>query len=485
MPTTWWRSARPWTSPTRSSSATRSARWSACSRRARAPGRIGSLVLVGPSPRYIDDEGYRGGFSRDDIEELLASLDSNFLGWSSAMAPVIMGNTDRPELGEELTASFCRTDPEIAARFARVTFMSDNRADLGRVDRPHAGAAVQRRRDRPAGGRRLRPPADPRLPPRPARGHGALPEPERTAGDDRRHPCLRLRWRCLRRERRRPLRERTLRISLDSARRHDRARQRDVPALDRATRARSLVGVKRFQDLLTVGGRIYHETHYAPLLRMQGHVREIAVDVVAADGRRLPVLVNSVLLSDDAGEPRVVRTTVFDARERQSYERELVAGPQGRDRIERLQRITAVLAAAPDEQAIELVVTGELGAERGTVEREPLREAEFDEAAGEARLPLSSRVGTAGADRALLRRAAALRSRRADVPARVRRADRAGARARPAVQADARRRQRAPAQPARGRSAARPAVRGRDALRAGGRAPRGRRGLVRRLHARG
>jgi sigma-B regulation protein RsbQ len=100
------------------------------------PGRIGSLVLVGPSPRYIDDEGYRGGFTRDDIEELLGSLDSNFLGWSSAMAPAIMGNADRPELGEELTASFCRTDPDIAARFARVTFMSDNRADLAGVDVP-------------------------------------------------------------------------------------------------------------------------------------------------------------------------------------------------------------------------------------------------------------------------------------------------------------------------------------------------------------
>src|SRR5215212_9340136 len=100
---------------------------------ARAPGRIGKLVLVGPSPRYIDDEGYVGGFGREDIEELLESMDSNFLGWSSAMAPAIMGNPDRPELGEELTASFCRTDPEIAARFARVTFMSDNRADLAAV----------------------------------------------------------------------------------------------------------------------------------------------------------------------------------------------------------------------------------------------------------------------------------------------------------------------------------------------------------------
>jgi sigma-B regulation protein RsbQ len=103
---------------------------------ARAPEAIGALVLVGPSPRYIDDEGYLGGFDREDIEELLESLESNFLGWSSAMAPAIMGNPERPELGEELTASFCRTDPEIAARFARVTFMSDNRADLATVSVP-------------------------------------------------------------------------------------------------------------------------------------------------------------------------------------------------------------------------------------------------------------------------------------------------------------------------------------------------------------
>ena len=103
---------------------------------AKAPEAIGKLVLVGPSPRYIDDDGYVGGFGAEDIDELLESLDSNFLGWSSAMAPAIMGNADRPELGEELTASFCRTDPEIAARFARVTFMSDNRADLERVRVP-------------------------------------------------------------------------------------------------------------------------------------------------------------------------------------------------------------------------------------------------------------------------------------------------------------------------------------------------------------
>ena len=102
----------------------------------REPERIGKLVLVGPSARYIDDEGYVGGFTREDIEELLESMDSNFLGWSSAMAPAIMGNADRPELGEELTSSFCRTDPEIAAQFARVTFMSDNRGDLATVSVP-------------------------------------------------------------------------------------------------------------------------------------------------------------------------------------------------------------------------------------------------------------------------------------------------------------------------------------------------------------
>ncbi len=102
----------------------------------RDPARFGALVLVAPSPRYLNDDGYEGGFSRQDIEELLDSLDSNYLGWSSAMAPAIMGNADRPELGEELTNSFCRTDPAIASQFARVTFFSDNRADLATIPCP-------------------------------------------------------------------------------------------------------------------------------------------------------------------------------------------------------------------------------------------------------------------------------------------------------------------------------------------------------------
>jgi sigma-B regulation protein RsbQ len=100
------------------------------------PERFARLVLVGPSPRYIDDEGYTGGFTRADIEGLLESMESNYLGWSSTMAPVIMGNEERPELGTELTNSFCRADPDIARDFARVTFLSDNRDDLARVRTP-------------------------------------------------------------------------------------------------------------------------------------------------------------------------------------------------------------------------------------------------------------------------------------------------------------------------------------------------------------
>jgi sigma-B regulation protein RsbQ len=101
-----------------------------------APELFGALVMVGPSPRYIDDDGYVGGFTRADVAGLLEALDANHLGWSARLAPVIMGNPDRPELAEELTNSFCRTDPGIARQFARVTFLSDNRTDLARVGVP-------------------------------------------------------------------------------------------------------------------------------------------------------------------------------------------------------------------------------------------------------------------------------------------------------------------------------------------------------------
>ena len=102
----------------------------------KAPGKFSAHLMIGPSPCYINDGDYVGGFTRKDIEGLLETLESNYLGWSSNMAPAIMGAPSKPELGIELTNSFCRTDPEIAKQFARVTFMSDHRADLSKLKTP-------------------------------------------------------------------------------------------------------------------------------------------------------------------------------------------------------------------------------------------------------------------------------------------------------------------------------------------------------------
>ena len=103
----------------------------------REPERFDRLILVGPSPRYIDEPpAYVGGFARRDIEELLETMDRNYIGWANFLAPAIMKNADRPELGEELTESFCSTDPKLARRFAEATFFADNRADLPKLRVP-------------------------------------------------------------------------------------------------------------------------------------------------------------------------------------------------------------------------------------------------------------------------------------------------------------------------------------------------------------
>jgi sigma-B regulation protein RsbQ len=102
----------------------------------REPDRFAKLIMVGPSPRYINDTDYVGGFERKDIEGLLDLMDNNFIGWAGFLAPVIMKNAERPELGRELQESFCSTDPKIARRFAEVTFFADNRADLGAATVP-------------------------------------------------------------------------------------------------------------------------------------------------------------------------------------------------------------------------------------------------------------------------------------------------------------------------------------------------------------
>ena len=101
-----------------------------------APQRFAAQVMIGPSPCYINDGDYIGGFARSDIDELLDTMDSNYLGWSSNLAPAIMGAPGQPELALELTNSFCRNDPEIARHFAKVTFLSDHRAEVPRSTTP-------------------------------------------------------------------------------------------------------------------------------------------------------------------------------------------------------------------------------------------------------------------------------------------------------------------------------------------------------------
>jgi sigma-B regulation protein RsbQ len=97
------------------------------------PEHFASLTMIGPSPCYINSGEYKGGMERSDVDGLLEALESNHVAWSATMAPVIMGNPEAPELSGELEASFCRMDPFLASHFARVTFLSDNRADLAKV----------------------------------------------------------------------------------------------------------------------------------------------------------------------------------------------------------------------------------------------------------------------------------------------------------------------------------------------------------------
>lgn len=95
------------------------------------PSYFSKLVFLGPSARYINDKNYTGGMEQEDLDALFDVMDSNYLGWSASLAPAIMGNPERPQLGEDLANSFCATNPDIAKDFARVTFLSDNRSELG------------------------------------------------------------------------------------------------------------------------------------------------------------------------------------------------------------------------------------------------------------------------------------------------------------------------------------------------------------------
>ena len=146
------------------------------------PDRFETLTMIGPSPHYINEKDYFGGFERSDIDSLLDSLESNHVAWSAAMAPVIMGNADRPELAGELEASFCRMDPFLAHHFARVTFLSDNRADLPLVANANADPSMPKRCHCGDTRGRICPPVPKK---QPTRDHGrkrTLPPHERAEG---------------------------------------------------------------------------------------------------------------------------------------------------------------------------------------------------------------------------------------------------------------------------------------------------------------
>ena len=282
----------------------------------REPGRFAKLVFVGPSPRYIDDADYVGGFSEADIAELLDCAREQLPRLVRAMAPVIMGTPDRPDLTEDLTASFCRTDPEIARRFARATFLADNRADLLRGRGADAGHPDRTGRHRARGRRRVRERCPARQHLRPARHDRSLSAPQRTRRHGRGDRGLhRLNDRDL---------DRVPCGYLACAPDGTITDLNDTFSTWTGLQRDELVGRRRFVELLSVGGRIYHDTHFSPALHMHGRIEEIALDVVGADGERLPVLVTAELDRTGSGEAASIRLALFPATERRRYERELV-----------------------------------------------------------------------------------------------------------------------------------------------------------------
>ena len=263
--------------------------------------------------------------------ELLDFLADNHMGWSAAMAPVIMGNADRPELGEELTNSFCRTDPDIAKaiRARHVQFRQPRRSCQGHDT--DADPPMQRGHHRPAAGRRVRAQANAEQRTRDPEGDGPLPELQRAGrghfGDARlclncghieedfedlyeNAPCGYL--------------------SLRPDGRIVKANQTFCRWTGYAPD--ELIG-KRLHDFLNIAGRIFYETHFAPLLRMQGFFNEVALDLVKKDGEAFPVLVNAAERTDAEGQPQFIRLTVFNASDRRRYERELL---KARDELKAL-----------------------------------------------------------------------------------------------------------------------------------------------------
>jgi sigma-B regulation protein RsbU (phosphoserine phosphatase) len=317
------------------------------------PERFAKLVMIGPSSRYTVEGDY-----------------TNYLGWSAAMAPVIMGNPERPEPGQELTNSFCATDPGL--RPHHVPLRQPGRSGQGPGADPGPGMLTGRHR--PSRGGCLRSGVHSRQPSGDPGGDRALPAAERSGSSQPGAPVLPQRSPVMCTtgpdpESPGPSDEVSLEASFSALLEDDvndlyenapcgylstlldgKIAKANTTLLTWLGYGRDeMVGRMRFTDLLTVGGKLYHETHFAPLLRMQGTINGIALELKASDGARLPVLVTSTVKTGTDGEPLLIRTTLVDARDRRAYEQELLRARReaeaARERAERDRaRLQSVLA---------------------------------------------------------------------------------------------------------------------------------------------
>lgn len=321
----------------------------------KAPGRIAAQVMIGPSPCYLNDKDYTGGFERADINALLSSMDDNYLVWSSMMAPVIMGAPDRPELGVELVNSFCRTDPDIAKAFARVTFLSDNRAQLPLLTT--ATLILQSSEDHMA-------PVSVGHYMRQVMPHGRLklienighcphlsaPEAIVDAIND-----FLVRQGLETQNAGPPATASETQDVLDQA--PCGLAQTDAQGLLRRANLTfcqwlgytpgELVGQRKLQDLLTTGCGIFHQTHSLPLLLQQGSVSEVRVQMLRKDGQMLPMLLN-VRRHAEQGEV-VDDYALFVAQDRDKYEKEL---EQARTKLEAMVAHANELQAQASDRAM-------------------------------------------------------------------------------------------------------------------------------------
>lgn len=324
------------------------------------PGHIAAHVMVGPSPCYINEGDYQGGFERKDIESLLQTMDSNYLAWASTMAPAIMGTPDRPELGVELASSFCRMDPDIAKQFARVTFLADNRADLPRLKVP---ALVLQCSDDPIApltvGHYMRQAlTQGRLKIIQNVGHcphlsapgdiidamdvflaeegletlGASDAGAAGAASDAGLLAL-----------------------LDDA--ACGLAQTDANGMLRRVNLvfcswlgysrEELVGKRKLQDLLTTGSRVFYQTHALPLLLMQGSVSEVRLEGKRKDGTVLPMMLNA--LRHEKQGVVVHEVAVLVAQDRDRYEQELI---RSRQQLQAMVEQATQLQAQAKERAL-------------------------------------------------------------------------------------------------------------------------------------